>query len=369
MVVRLPFTLRRPWLLAKGTLTRRDAPDVARLRSIEDPDQFLWAMLPHAARSFAASVVFLPASQARVAATAYLYCRMLDSYEDLHPDPVVKRAALETIATRNGGTPLAGVPELPELPGHDQRERVHILLVERRTLIDQVFLSLSIQDRENVADLVAEMAAGMLWAADLFAVQGGVLETEAQLTRYCRHVIGEPALFALRLLQPDQVDAGHHDAMAVSEMIQLANVTRDIERDLDRGIGYHPALRPYLGRGCDPASREAVRRVREELLVLALQRAPAYRRLVARSGFAPVSRERAAAVAMLLFTDRYYRSCAVRVGRPSWRGSDRTASLILASALAGISPRYSDRVLRRIEGNFVTAAAIEKPAQPAEPRR
>ncbi len=26
-------------------------------------------------------------------------------------------------------------------------------------------------------------------------------------------------------------------------MIQLANVTRDIERDLERGVSYHPALK------------------------------------------------------------------------------------------------------------------------------
>lgn len=358
MVARLPFALRRPWLLARGTLAKRDAPNLERLRSIDDPERFLWAILPHAARTFAASVVLLPAAEARAAATAYLYCRMLDSFEDLHPDHVVKRAALETIATPSPGPPLAGVPVLPGTLANDRRDRVHLLLVERRRVIDRVFRSLPAPDRENVAQLVSSMAAGMLWAADVFAAQGGVLETEEQLTRYCRHVIGEPALFAFRLLRPHQVAAGHHDAMAVSEMIQLANITRDIERDLARGVGYHPALRPYLGGGEDRASLETVRRVREELLVLALGRAPAYRRLVEGAEFPPLSSERAAAVSMLLFTDRYYRACAARVGRRPWQGPSRTGTLILISALAGVSSRFSDRVLRRIERDFLTAAGM-----------
>lgn len=371
MVAHLPFAVRRPWLLAKGTLAKRDVPDLHRLRSIEDPDRFLWAILPHAARTFATSVVLLPAAQARAAATGYLYCRMLDSYEDLHPDPAAKRAALETIATRSSGPPLEGVPELPGTLAKDRRDRAHLLLVERRSLIDSVYLSLPASDRENVAELVSSMAAGMLWSADVFTAQGGVLETEEQLTRYCRHVIGEPALFAFRLLKPDQVAAGHHDAMAVSEMIQLANITRDIERDLARGIGYHPALRPYLGSGDDRASREPVRRVREELLVLALRRAPAYRRLVEAANFPPFSNERAAAVSMLLFTDRFYRSCAARVGRRPWPGPNRTGSLILASVLAGISPRFSDKVLRRVETDFLAAAAANSAPvpQPAGPAR
>ena len=178
------------------------------------------------------------------------------------------------------GPPLTTAPPLPEAMARDRRDRAHLLLVERRPLIDRVFLTLPSSDQENVAELVSSMAAGMLWAADAFEAQGGVLETEEQLSRYCHHVIGEPVLFALRLVLPGGVtEARRRDAMAVSEMIQLANITRDIERDAERGIAYHPALRPLLSGARDGGSLEAVRSVREELLVRALGRASAYRRL------------------------------------------------------------------------------------------
>jgi phytoene/squalene synthetase len=358
VVERISLAARRPWLLARGALANRDAPNLERLRSIEDPERFLWAILPHAARTFAVSLILLPAHQARSAAVAYLYCRMLDSYEDLHPDHVAKREVLAAIAARPSGPPLAAAPPLPEAMARDRRDRAHLLLVKRRSLIDRVFLTLPSSDQENVAELVSSMAAGMLWAADAFEAQGGVLETEEQLSRYCHHVIGEPVLFALRLVSPGGVtEARRRDAMAVSEMIQLANITRDIERDAERGIAYHPALRPLLSGAWDGASWEAVRSVREELLVRALGRASAYRRLVQGAGFERFSGARAAAVSMLLFTDRYYRSCAAKVGRHPWRGLNRTSALTLASALAAVSPRFSTAVVARVEGDFLAAAA------------
>jgi hypothetical protein len=60
---------------------------------------------------------------------------------------------------------------------------------------------------------------------------------------------------------------------------------------------------------------------------------------------------------MLLFTDRYYRSCAAKVGRHPWRGLNRTSALTLASALAAVSPRFSNAVVARVEGDFLAAAA------------
>lgn len=368
VVERISFAARRPWLLARGALANRDAPNLERLRSIEDPERFLWAILPHAARTLAASVILLPARWARSAAVAYLYCRILDSYEDLHPDHVAKREVLAAIAARSAGPPLTTAPPLPEAMARDRRDRAHLLLVERRPLIDRVFLSLPPADQANVAELVSSMAAGMLWAADAFENQGGVLETEEQVARYCHHVIGEPVLFALRLVSPGGVtEARRRDAMAVSEMIQLANITRDIERDAERGIAYHPALRPLLSGARGDGPLEAVRSVREELLVRALGRASAYRRLVQSAEFERFSGARAASISMLLFTDRYYRSCAAKVGRHPWRGLNRTSTLTLASALAAVSPRFSHAVVARVESHFLAAAAI--PTDPHERAR
>ena len=83
----VPFFIRRPWLMLSQWLTDRDRPDLEALRAIRDPDKFLWAILPHAARTFASCITLLPPDKARAAAVGYLYCRSLDTYEDLAPEP------------------------------------------------------------------------------------------------------------------------------------------------------------------------------------------------------------------------------------------------------------------------------------------
>ena len=62
----LPFALRRPWLLTRDLLRSRARPDVAGLESIDDPETFVWTILPHAARTFTACIMLLPAESARV---------------------------------------------------------------------------------------------------------------------------------------------------------------------------------------------------------------------------------------------------------------------------------------------------------------
>jgi hypothetical protein len=59
---------------------------------------------------------------------------------------------------------------------------------------------------------------------------------------------------------------------------------------------------------------------------------------------------------MLLFTDRYYRACAVRVGREPWRGSNSKVGLLGSSLLSAFSRRWAVRVARRTEARFLAAA-------------
>ena len=67
----VPFSVRRPGLLLQGIFTNRDQPDFAKLAALTDPEVFLWAILPHAARTFAACIVILPEQKARAAAVGY----------------------------------------------------------------------------------------------------------------------------------------------------------------------------------------------------------------------------------------------------------------------------------------------------------
>ena len=347
----VPFALRRPWLLVRGALADRDQPDLDHLAAIDDPMGFVWAILPYAARTFATSILMLPAAQARTAAVAYLYCRMLDTYEDLGDD-ADREAALAIFAARM--KTLEPPPPVPTTTARDDRDRVHLLLVKRCLLVDRVYATLPDADRQGVADLVQTMADGMAWSLRRFAEQGGVLIDAEQLSRYCHYVIGQPILFALQLAGKANLTAEQRrDALAAGELIQLANITRDVERDLARGIGYHPSLLPYLG-STDAAG--PVREARRHLMAHALPHAPAYTRLAEQIAPARFSLARASAVLMLLHTDRHYRWCARRIGRPDWRGPDRARTIVLASLLAVFSRRWSHRVMRRVEQDFLSAA-------------
>jgi hypothetical protein len=59
---------------------------------------------------------------------------------------------------------------------------------------------------------------------------------------------------------------------------------------------------------------------------------------------------------MLRFTDRYYRSCALLVGRAPWPGPRSTVSLILVSAGHVVSARWSAKTVRRITERFLRFA-------------
>jgi phytoene/squalene synthetase len=359
--VNLAFALDRPRRLLRDLFTNRAQPDLAALAAIEDPQRFVWAILPHAARTFSSTIGLLPRPLAEASAVGYLYCRMLDTYEDLVPDASEREEALTTFATRlETGAPA---PRIRADLALDPRDEAHLLLVRRCALVDQAYARLAAPAQALIRTLVAEMAEGMRWASQTFAAQGGVLESEAQLGRYCHYVLGEPVLFAARLLAQQQGSAAplspdtEADARAVGTLIQLANVTRDIEKDLARGVGYHPALRDDLGAQPtdDPAQTERIRSVRAELLDHALSHAPAYRRLVDALTPRGFRMARASALLMFLFTDRYFSGCAVRVGRPAWVKRHSSARLILTALPAAVSRRWADRRLRRIEARFLKA--------------
>lgn len=361
-----PFLLRRPFLLARDLCVDRRAPDLAKLAAEPDAERFVWKILPHAARTFASCIALLPARATRAAAVGYLYCRCLDTYEDLVPDQADREQALEAFAARLAATgpELARAPELVRAQARDARDESHVLLVERHASVDQVFLSLPEPARGLIVDLVTDMAAGMVWSSRVFTQEGGVLRDEDDVLRYCRYVLGGPVLFAVRLLRwvrsgdTGQADDLREDAMRVGELIQLANVTRDIEKDLRRGIAYAPELRPYLGTDVrrSARAREDVRRVRERFLRLALARAPSYARIV--RGMRPrrLSLVRASALLMLLFTDRYYRRCAKRARIPTWSGPRVGVDLMMRAFGAFWSAEWAELEMRRMEKRMVEAA-------------
>lgn len=384
----LPFALRRPWLLTRDLLVDRDHPDVDGLARMRDPEGFVWAILPHAARTFSACIAVLPGAAARVAAVGYLYCRILDTYEDLLPDLDERLAALAEFGARFESDLAHPTPArpLPEGLADDARDAAHLVLVNRCELVDRVHATFSPEAQQLVRDVVFDMAEGMAWGARTFAEQGELLTDDAQLLRYCRAVLGNPVVFATRLTRlhhtgsGDLTDAQHEDCMRAGEFIQLANVTRDIEKDLRRGVAFHPVLRDDLGAdvprpardgtrpgGLDDAAlarMDRVRAARTHMLDLALSRAGSYDAMAALFDTGSVSLSRASAVLMLLFTDRYYRGCATRGGRDAWGPRESGVSLLGSTLRSALSRAHGRRLLATRTARLV-AESRHPDARPA----
>jgi phytoene/squalene synthetase len=351
--VAFPFSIRRLWLLIRGALVDRDNPRFGHLTSIDDPEGFVWAILPHAARSFAPSILLLPEDQAKASAVAYLYARMLDTYEDLSANPSAARDALSGFASRFDTPTPRKAPVAPRPLDPDNRDRTHMLLVERHELVDEVFLELDPAIRRRIVRLVEDMAVGMSEFSAVFERQGGVLESEKQVLEYCRQVIGLPALFVMDLVLDGLSDEQTRDALEVSELIQLANITRDIEKDLKMGVAYHPSLKPHLGSYGDDVAAAAILSARRDLMVLAVQRVPSFRRLVAGVKLPRLSIARSAAVMMMLFTDRHYAGCARDIGAPTSSAPPRVATMVMESLPAAFSSRWAERILLRVEKDLL----------------
>lgn len=354
---RIPFTLRRPFLLMRDICMNRRRPDIDRLGAITDADTFVWSILPHAARTFSACILMLPSKHARVAAVGYLYSRILDTYEDLYPDKDRREDVLLDFARRFDSTPMPAAPEIAMDAPASICESTHLLLINRCHFIDEMYQSFDPRDQQAVRELVRAMATGMAWATRVFRDQGGALENEDQLLEYCRHVLGNPMKFIVRILRGEPLSPElEQDAMSVGELVQLANVTRDIEKDLVRHVGYSPSLRPLLGTGVGSATaQDIVRRARADMMRIALRRSPAYRRMVKGLGLRHVSLARGASALLLLFTDRYWRSCARVCGINEWRGPRHSLGVLLQAVPAIFSPRWCERVMRRVERDFLAA--------------
>ena len=349
----IPFVLRRPWLVLKGILTDRDQPDLNRLRTMNDPERFVWAMLPHSARSFAPSILLLPEDAAHAAAVAYLYARMLDTYEDLSSSPGEARAGIAEFAERFATDELGSAPTPPQPRVSDLRDEAHLLLIDRCSLVDMVYSGLDSSNRARVRRLIEEMAAGMVEFSFIFERQGGVLVEEQQVVDYCHRVIGLPAVFVMETTLTEVSTDQRRHALEVAELVQLANITRDVEKDLRVGVAYHPVLKAHLGSDGDGVAAADVREARRDLMMLATRRAASFRHLVDAASLPPLSPARAGAVLMMLFTDRHYRECAASLGMPTWPGPRHIATMMLASFPAAISRRWANRILLRAEAGLL----------------
>jgi phytoene/squalene synthetase len=306
-----------------------------------------------------------------VLGVAYLYCRMLDTYEDLLPTLEEKENALrcfvQRFAEKNG---LKPAPTIDASLTIDPRESTHILLVNRAALIDQVYCRLSSAHQEAIYRLVRRMGEGMIWSSRVLAEQGGVLNSPGQLSRYCWHVLGTPILFADEVqrldqgLSPDVGEDRLRSCAIVGEVIQLANITRDLEKDYERGVFYHPDL-----PGLHGALREQrIREVRSQLILRALLRAPEFRPFIEFLPTTRISLARGAGMLLIITTYAYYRRAASKARLPAFDELEPISRLggALTWLRCVFSPEATSRFLRWLERNFLRAF---KRCQPAASQR
>ncbi len=341
-------------------LANRRQPSLSKLKAIKDPEQFLWQILPHAARTFSLVIVFLPPRMRRTLAVAYLYCRMLDTYEDLLPTVEEKERALQCFIDRfDGPAGLKAAPSIDPALSGDLRESTHLLLVNRAALIDRSFDRLDRPQQEAICRLVRRMGEGMIWSSRVFAEQDGILRTPGQLSRYCWHVLGTPVLFADEVQRLDQGFVPEIDderlrlCAVVGEVIQLANITRDLERDYKRGIFYHPGLPGLKG---NPRER-CIRDVRSQLVIRAIRRFRQFPEFFGSIPAPQISRARGAAMLLIITTYAYYWRAAQKIGLPAF--DDRQRITRLGGALIWLkcvlSGRATSRFLKWLEKTVIIA--------------
>jgi len=341
-------------------LANRRQPSLSKLKAIKDPEQFLWQILPHAARTFSLVIVFLAPRMRRTLAVAYLYCRMLDTYEDLLPTVAEKERALQCFIDRFGGSGgLKPAPSLDPALTSDARESTHLLLVNRAALIDRNFDRLDRLQQAAIRRLVRRMGEGMIWSSRIFAEQDGSLRTPGQLSRYCWHVLGTPVLFADEVQRLDQGFAPEIDderlrlCAVVGEVIQLANITRDLEKDYERGIFYHPDLPGLKGS----RREQRIRDVRCELVLRAIRRFRQFPKFFGSIPAPQISRARGAAMLLIITTYAYYWRAAQKVGLPAF--DDRQRITRFGGALIWlkcvISDRATSRFLKWLENTVLIA--------------
>lgn len=307
----------------------------------------------------------------RALAVAYLYCRMLDTYEDLLPTVEEQQRAIkrfiERFADRNALRPAPALD--PEL-SVDARESTHLLLVNRAAFIDRNFDRLPAPQQEAICRLVKRMGEGMIWSSRIFAKQGGVLQTPGQLSRYCWHVLGTPILFAEEVqrldqgLSPEISDERLRSCAVIGEVIQLANITRDLEKDCRRGIFYHPDL-----PGPEGVCREqAIREVRSQLVLRALRQAPEFRIFIEALTAPRISLARGAAMLLIITTYAYYWRAAQKAGLPAFEKRQRISRFggAITWVKCVLSRRATSRFLRWLDQTVVTA--FERCQPPASKR-
>ena len=281
--------MRKVWLVLNCIFKNRHDFNIGDLESIRDNHDFIYAMLPYVARAFSLSIVVLPEKLCVPAALGYCYCRILDTFEDMLPDPTMRSDALRAVPRLlrkiiKGDNYVADAQMLSrceqQLVQTKRKDAAYCLLVREIYRINQVFGQQDFAVKHLVYRLVKKMSRGMVKNTADYKEKTEKI-TDKKIEDYCKSVIGYPLMFIYQLLQWDK---GNQDFMHVnhrkdiikfSQFIQLANITRDVEEDLLNNVVYHDLLLPYKNKDSstfigDPVLKGCISRARKDLIAKAI---------------------------------------------------------------------------------------------------
>jgi len=263
--------------------------DIQQLEKIKEDDIFIYEILPYVARAFALSIVVLPDQLSIPAALGYCYCRILDTFEDMLVDPVMRRSALQ-ITTRLLKKIIRGKncnAELRKISMYEtvlvktkKKDETYCLLVREIHRINRVFSNQDDAVKKMIYVLVKKMSKGMIKNTGDYKENNENI-SDKKIRQYCKSVLGYPLLYICQLFQwyngnPDYLHVKHKkEIIDFSQFIQLANITRDIEEDLLNNVVYHNLLLCYKNKEKrknteDPILKMHISHARRELMLKAI---------------------------------------------------------------------------------------------------
>lgn len=262
--------------------------DINEIKNIHDNKDFIYAILPYVARSFALSIVVIPDKISIPAALGYCYCRILDTFEDMVFLPKMREKAISSIPKilkkimNNKKVNINSILKYEKyLVKTKKKDEMYCLLVHEIKRINDVFLEQEPIIQKMIYNLVKKMAKGMNENTGKFKEKNDNI-SKNDIKKYCKSVLGYPLLFIFQLLNwinnnKNPMDIKYKEKLYdISQFIQLANVTRDIEEDLLNNVVYHNLLQPYKyirkNRNLDnPILQKKIKQARKELIIQALQ--------------------------------------------------------------------------------------------------
>lgn len=213
----------------------KESADFSALEKNQNPEQVLNELFLLLGRNLAVATSFLPEDKRQEGIVTFLCCRVLDAHEDMHLDGEISAQNIEACVDYLRGKKLTP-PDAPSYSGNRETDLLECLLAKRLEWVKLSLDSLDNNRREQVQDLLQNLALYM--AEDR---REGRFGGFGNLEHYGRQVLGRIVEYSLTLLGltlPESVDV-----KAIGHVLQTLNHIRDFNEDseLKRTLNDEPA--------------------------------------------------------------------------------------------------------------------------------